>query len=86
MLGLIISDDLKWSLNTQYITERALNEIWTIRRMKNLGLSNNIIYDVYTKEIRSILEFGAPVWTGGLVEADSDKIEKVQKSVKNFIV
>ena len=73
ILGLVISDDLKWYQNTKYITERALSKIWTIRRLKNLGLTNDFIFDVYTKEIRSILEFGAPVWTGGLMDADSEK-------------
>ena len=63
-----------------------MTRIWSLRRMKNLGLSNDIIYDVYTKEIRSILEFGAPVWSGGLTNTDSNKIEKVQKKVYKIIL
>ena len=86
ILGIIVSDDLKWSQNTSYITERAMSKIWTIRRMKNLGLSNDILIDVYTKEMRSILEFGAPIWTGGLSDIDSNKIEKTQKKVLKIIL
>ena len=86
ILGLVITDDLKWYQNTKYITERALSKIWTIRRLKNLGLTNDFIFDVYTKEIRSILEFGAPVWTGGLMDADSEKIEKIQKKVFKILL
>ena len=79
VLGLIVTDDLKWYENTQYITSKAMSRIWTLRRMKNLGLSNDIIFDVYIKEMRSLLEFGVPVWNGAITNDDSNEIEKVQK-------
>ena len=55
ILGLIVSDDSKWSHNTNEITQRAMLKIWTIRRMKSLGHSADIILEVYFKEKRSIL-------------------------------
>ena len=48
ILGIIITDDLKWSENTDFITKKAMSRLWTLRRMKNLGISKDIIYDVYT--------------------------------------
>ena len=51
ILGLIITDDLKWTKNTQNITKKAMSKIWTIRRMKNLGLSDDVLFDVYIKEL-----------------------------------
>ena len=60
--------------------------LWTLRRMKKIGLSNDIIIDVYGKEIRSVLEFGAPVWTGGLTERDAKKNEKIQKTVLKIVL
>ena len=77
ILGLIISDDLKWMQNTEFMTRKAMSRLWTLRRMKNLGLPNSIILDVYIKEIRSILEFGVPVWNGALTSQDSLKIESI---------
>ena len=91
ILGVIVTDNLKWSENIKYITNKAMSRIWTLRRMKNLGLENDVIFDVYIKEIRSILEFGIPVWNGALTDEDSNKIERVQKIVfkillnKNYI-
>ena len=81
ILGVIVTDNLKWSENTKYITQKAMSNIWTSRRMMKLGLDEAIVFDVYTKEIRTLLEFGVQVWKGGLTEEDSDKIERVQKVV-----
>ena len=37
-------------------------------------------FNVYIKEIRLILEFSCPVWSGSLTIRDSEEIEKVQKT------
>ena len=64
ILGVIVSNKLTWDANTEYIVGKANKRIWSIRRLKNLGLDNDFILDVYNKEIRSVLEFAAPVWNG----------------------
>ena len=86
ILGITISDDLRWNYNSKYIVDKAMGRVWILRRMKNLGLTNDVIYDVYIKEIRSILEFGVPVWNGGLSEENSNDIEKVQKIVFKILL
>ena len=43
------------------------------------GLSSHELFDVYCKEVRSILEFAAPVWHSGLTLKQSASIEAVQK-------
>ena len=50
-----------------------------------LGFDADFIVDVYTKEIRPILEFGVQVWNGALSKKNSDKIENVQKIVARMI-
>merc|ERR1712081_114943 len=86
VLGIMVSDDLKWAENTDYITSKALARLWTLRRLKNLGISNDVIFDVYPKEIRTILEFGVPVWNGGITFSDSAKIEAIQKKAFKIIL
>ena len=54
--------------------------------MKNLGLENDMIFEVYIKEIRSILEFDIPIWNCALTEEDSNKIERVQKIVFKILL
>ena len=51
-----------------------------------MGFDNDFILDVYFKEIRSILEYCAPVWSGGILKKDSLKIEKIQKSVLRILL
>ena len=42
--------------------------------------------DVYTKQIRSLVEFAAPVWHSNLTGEDRFKIERVQKSALSIIL
>ena len=83
---MIVSNDLKWSSNTNHITQKAMKSFWIIRRLKNLGFEENFLIDVYQKEIRSVLEFGAPVWHGSLTDYDSDRIENIQKKIFKIIL
>ena len=86
LLGVIISNDLKWAKNTDYICKKAMKKIWTIRRMKNLGLQTDHMLDTYTKEIRSVLELAVPVWHSGLTKKQSGDIERVQKTAFKIIL
>ena len=47
--------------------------------MVKLGLDKPTLYDVYTKEVRSILELAVPVWHSGLTKQQSMEIERIQK-------
>ena len=86
ILGVVISSDLKWAKNTDFIVSKAMKRIWTLRRLRKLGFSDNFILDVYQKEIRTLLEYAVQVWNGALTKTDSDKIEKVQKIVMKFLL
>ena len=44
------------------------------------------MFDVYCKEVRSILEFGVPVWHSGLTQKDTADIERVQKVAFQIIL
>ena len=85
VLGVIISSDLKWSKNTTYVTDRARKRIWTLRRLLDLGLPNDFILDVYSKEIRTLLEYCVPVWHGALTLADTMQILKNQKTLLRLL-
>ena len=62
VLGMIISENLKWDSHITYICKKAYSRIWLLRRMMQLGLDHNIILDVYFKEIRSLVEYGAVIY------------------------
>ena len=85
ILGVIISSDMKFSKNTQYITNKAYKRIWMIKRLKNLGASVSQMLEVYFKQVRSILELAVPVWQSSLTISDKIKIERVQKCALRII-
>ena len=79
LVGVVISSDLRWVKNTQYICQKAMERMWVLRRMKTFNLDIELICDTYLKEIRSILELAVPVWHSGLTLKLSRDIERVQK-------
>ena len=54
--------------------------------MVTLDLDHEHLYDVYCKEIRSILEYGVPVWHPGLTQNDTMTIERIQKVAFKMIL
>ena len=86
LVGIILSQDLKWSKNTRFICEKARSKLWILRRMQGLQLNEWQLFDVYTKEIRSVLEMAVPVWHSSLTKLQSNEIEKVQKMALKLIL
>ena len=70
LLGVVLRSDMSWSSNTDYIVLRASKKLWFLRRLRILGASREDLMDVYCKQIRSILEYAAPVWHSSLTGED----------------
>ena len=68
------------------MVKRANKKLWCLKRLKRLGANTQDLLDVYCKQIRSILEFGAPVWHPNLTSRDRGKVERVQKSAFCIII
>ena len=49
LLGVMITDDLKWEKNTEYICTKAMKKMWVFRSMKVAGLSMAELIDGYKK-------------------------------------
>ena len=49
--------------------------------MMNVGLSYELILDIYIKEIRSTLEYNSVIFHSGLTAKLSRKIENIQRNV-----
>ena len=80
ILGLTLSNDLKWRSNTDSMTTKAYGRLWMIKRLQKAGANLEDLIDIYTKQVRSVLEFGVPVWNSGLKKEESSDIERVQKA------
>ena len=78
-MGVILTENLRWQRNTDYICQKARQKLWILRRILKLGLKTETLLDVYAKEVRSILELAVPVWHSGLTRKQSIDIERIQK-------
>ena len=86
LVGVIVSSDLKWCKNTNYICTKATKKLWLLRRLKKYHLDIFKIFDVYTKEVRSILEYAVPVWHSSITRSESRQIENVQNAALKIIL
>ena len=48
------------------LVKKASKRLWLVRRLKNMGASQWDLVDMYTKQIRSVLELAVPAWQGAL--------------------
>ena len=76
----MINNKLNFQNHVEYIVKRGNYKLWLLRRLKQLGLNCNSVLEYYTSEIRPILEYAAPFWTGSLTIKQSKSIESVQRS------
>ena len=62
LLGVIISDDLKWNAHVEYVIAKAGKRLYALRLLKCTGVMPEDMLKAYTYNIRSVLEYAAQVW------------------------
>ena len=86
LLGTIISNDLKWSKNTENIVKKANGRMELLRRITHFGASWEELKNIYILYIRSLLEQSCTVWNSGLSEENIHDLERIQKSACKLIL
>ena len=86
LLGIVVTDNLKWESNTDYLCKKAYKKLWILHRLKVIGVEPGFLLDVYLKEVRSILELAVPAWHSGLTARLSSDLERVQKAAVRIIL
>ena len=86
LLGVVLRSDMKWTANTDSITEKSYKRLWVLQRLKVLGASTSDLVDVFVKQVRPVLEYAVPVWHSGITQYESDAIERVQKAASKIIL
>ena len=46
----------------------------------------NVLLDVYEKQVRCMVEYAIPVWSGNLTKAENRQIERVQRAAFSVIL
>ena len=86
LLGTIISNDLKWDLNTSSIVKKANARMELLRKVASFGTPPEDLKDIYTLFIRSILEQSDVVWHSSITDENAADLERVQKSAIKIIL
>ena len=79
ILGLQVQSDLKWGAQIEQMTKKASKKIWLLRRMKQLGVDDKTVINYWKSEGLCHLEFCAPVWAGGITQAQARDLTRVQR-------
>ena len=86
LLGVIISDDLKWDKNTEFLVKKANTRMQLLRKFSKFTKSIEEKMNIYVLYVRSILEQSCVVWHSSLTEENSKDLERVQKSAVKIIL
>ena len=86
VLGVLLSDDLKFERNTQDICKRAYARIFMLTKLKYVGVPTTDLVDVFSLFIRSLLEYCCVVWHSTLTQEQSYDIERVQRTALKVIL
>ena len=86
LLGTIITDDLKWDKNTEYLVKKANKRLRMLHIASKYTSKFSDLKIIYKLFIRSILEQSAVVWHSSLIQRNSDDIERVQKSAVKIMM
>ena len=79
LLGVIISEDLKWSDNTKNICKKVNRKFFLLSKLKQFGLTKEELLTAWNVMLRPITEYAAPLWHSGITAAESNKLENLQK-------
>ena len=71
--------------HVEYMLEKSRKKLWTIRHLKNAGLSSSDMLKVFNTVVRSTLEYAVPTYHPMLTGELSDEIESIQKRACKLI-
>ena len=86
VLGVVLTDDLKFERNTQDICKRAFARISMITKLKYVGVPIPDLIDIFSLFVRSLLEYCSVSWHSSLTQEQSDDIERVQRTALKVIL
>ena len=85
LLGVVVTDDLKWHKNTKHLTKRAWIRMQLLKKVAGFGASMSEKLDIYKKIVRSVLEQSCTVWHSSLTKGNEKDLERVQKAAVKII-
>jgi len=85
ILGVTISENLKWNEHIENITTKAAQRLFMLYQLKKAGLPWRDMVSVYISKIRSLLEYACEAWHPGLNTYLHKDIESIQVRAMRII-
>ena len=86
MLGLWLTEDMKWTKNTKEICIKSYSRVSLLTKLKYVGVKIEDLIEVYILYIRSLTEYFSVVFHSRLTVEDSDSLERIQKVCLRIIL
>ena len=79
LLGMMITNDLKWDRNTAFLVKKAYARMELLRKVASFSKSTKDKMDIYKTFVMSVLEHSCTVWSSSLTRKNINDLERVQK-------
>ena len=79
LLGTVVSTDLTWHNNTQYMVQRGYQRMTILRKLYEFDIPIEDLVMIYTMYIRSVLEYNSTVWFSSITIEEREDLERVQR-------
>jgi hypothetical protein len=84
-LGTVVDSKLSFQDNTDSICKKAHQRLFLLRKLRNFGVSSQVLESVYRSLIESILTFNLIVWFGALTVRDKSRLGRVVKTASRIV-
>ncbi|KAI5108018.1 gastrula zinc finger protein XlCGF28.1-like [Silurus meridionalis] len=84
-LGVHLADNLTWSLNTSFITKKAHQRLYFLKRLRKAHLPFPILTTFYRGTIESILSSCITAWFGNCIVSDRKTVQRIVWTAEKLI-
>jgi hypothetical protein len=85
LLGVHVSDDLRWQQHVDAISSKAASRLWFLRQLKRSGAPIEDLLCFYKTVVRPVLEYACPVWHSSLTKGQTNALESLQKRAMRIV-
>ena len=79
LLGVILSDSLKWHSNTDHLIRNAYKRMTILRKLSNFNVPTKDLLHIYKLYVRSVLEQSSVVWSASITSDEMEAFERTQR-------
>nr|XP_008303569.1 PREDICTED: uncharacterized protein LOC103375141 [Stegastes partitus] len=84
-LGTIITQDLKWELNTSSLIRKAQQRMYFLQQLKKFRLPTKMMVHLYTSVIESIITSSITIWHAAATAKDKARLQRIIRSAEKVI-